>query len=95
MLKFIHDLIITLSLHCETELCLRLCEIVILIALSKTFKYYHNYIGVILIWQKAVAPMQIIAMKLYWHYLNLANRQKITKPPNKLRIWYYVFLIFI
>ena len=25
-------------------------------------------------------------MKLYWHYLNLADGRKIVKPPNKLRI---------
>ena len=32
--------------------------------------------------RKAIAAMRIIAMKLYWCYLNLADGQKIAKPPN-------------
>ena len=45
--------------------------------------------GVTLIWQKAVAAIYLIAVKLYWRYLNLVDGQKIAKsPPNKLRIIY-------
>ena len=36
-------------------------------------------VGVTLILRKAVAAMHIIAMILYWRYLNLANEQKIAK----------------
>ena len=36
-------------------------------------------VGVTLIWQKAVAAIHIIAMKLYWRYFNLVDRQK---SPN-------------
>ena len=45
-------------------------------------------VGVTLIWRKAVAVIHTIAMKLYWHHLNLADGRKIAKPPNILRIWY-------
>ena len=38
--------------------------------------------GVTLIWRLAVVVIHIIVMKLYWHYLNLADSQKIAKPPN-------------
>ena len=33
-------------------------------------------------WQEAVAAIHIIAMKLYWRYLNLTDGKKIAKPPN-------------
>ena len=39
-------------------------------------------VGVTLIWRKAVAAIHVIAMKLYWRHLNLADRRKIAKPPN-------------
>ena len=36
-------------------------------------------VGVTLIWRKAVAAIHIIAIKLYWRHLNLADGQK---SPN-------------
>ena len=49
-------------------------------------KYLANWsvivVGVTLIWQKAVAAIHIIAIKLYWHHLNLADGRKIAKSPN-------------
>jgi len=39
-------------------------------------------VGVILIWRKAVAAIHIIAIKLYWRHLYLADGRKIAKPPN-------------
>ena len=50
-------------------------------------------VGVTLIWRKAVATIHIMAMKLYWRHLNLADRRKIAKlksPPNIPRIRYIV-----
>ena len=44
-----------------------------------------------LIWQKAVAATHIIAMKLYWRHLNLADGQKIVKPPTTKYTAYTVF----
>ena len=34
-------------------------------------------VGVTLIWRKAESAIHLIAMKLYWCYLNLADGQKI------------------
>jgi len=50
-------------------------------------------VHVTLIWRKAVAAIHIIAMKLYWCHLNLADRRncqtaKLKSPPNIPRIRY-------
>ena len=55
-------------------------------ALCIPYKYLANrsviVVGVTLIWRKAEVAIHIIAMKLYWRCLNLADRRRIPKPPN-------------
>ena len=55
-------------------------------------------VGITLIWQKAVAAIHIIAMKLYWHYLKFRGQTKnhqatkLKALPNILRVRYGTYI---
>ena len=50
-------------------------------------------VGVTSIWRKAVAAIHIIAMRVYWRHLNLANRRKSPNHQIKITAKYTAYTI--